>query len=213
MVKADGEWSGDDFVKQSNALAQGIPLSLRSTRRFSLSRPCALPVLHRWRVAVRRRTAHHRRFYNPSTGDGDRRSAHSAAPRRSIAAVDAAAAAFSRLARNSPGGARAVFFRYRQLIEDNFRPALARPYPASIGKTLVEARGSVYRGLENVEYACGAPTLLMGDTLENLARNVDCETLTSSRSASASASRRSISQPWCRSGCSRWRWSAEIPSS
>ena len=43
--------------------------------------------------------------------------------------------------------------------------------------TLVEARGSIFRGLENVEYACGAPSLLFGDTLENLARNVDCETL------------------------------------
>ena len=29
----------------------------------------------------------------------------------------------------------------------------------------------------SVEYACGAPTLLMGDTLENLARGVDCETM------------------------------------
>src|SRR6185503_13792637 len=45
------------------------------------------------------------------------------------------------------------------------------------GKTLAEARGSVYRGLENIEYACGVPTLLMGDTLENIARGVDCETL------------------------------------
>ena len=38
------------------------------------------------------------------------------------------------------------------------------------GKTLAEARGSVHRGIENIEYACGIPTLLMGDTLENLAR-------------------------------------------
>ncbi|MCA1660537.1 MAG: CoA-acylating methylmalonate-semialdehyde dehydrogenase, partial [Verrucomicrobiaceae bacterium] len=40
-----------------------------------------------------------------------------------------------------------------------------------------EARGSTYRGIENIEYACGVPTLLFGDTLENLARGVDCETL------------------------------------
>ena len=39
-----------------------------------------------------------------------------------------------------------------------------------------EARGSLYRGLENVEYACGIPSLLFGDTLENVARGVDCET-------------------------------------
>lgn len=35
----------------------------------------------------------------------------------------------------------------------------------------------VHRGLENIEYACGVPTLLMGDTLPNLARGADCETL------------------------------------
>jgi malonate-semialdehyde dehydrogenase (acetylating)/methylmalonate-semialdehyde dehydrogenase len=45
------------------------------------------------------------------------------------------------------------------------------------GKTLAEARGSLFRGVENIEYACGAPTLLMGDSLENIARGVDCETL------------------------------------
>ena len=45
------------------------------------------------------------------------------------------------------------------------------------GKTLAEARGSAYRGIENVEYACGSSALLMGDTLENLARGVDCETM------------------------------------
>ena len=41
-------------------------------------------------------------------------------------------------------------------------------------KTHAEARGSVYRGLENIEYACGIPSLLMGDTLEQtLQRGVD----------------------------------------
>jgi malonate-semialdehyde dehydrogenase (acetylating)/methylmalonate-semialdehyde dehydrogenase len=40
----------------------------------------------------------------------------------------------------------------------------------------VEARGSLYRGIENIEYACGVPSLLFGDSLENVARNVDCET-------------------------------------
>src|SRR5207248_7187055 len=45
------------------------------------------------------------------------------------------------------------------------------------GKTLAESRGSAYRGIENIEYACSVPTLLMGDTLENLARGVDCETM------------------------------------
>src|SRR5262249_8640298 len=45
------------------------------------------------------------------------------------------------------------------------------------GKTLAEARASVQRGLEMVEFACGAPSLLMGQALPNVAPQVDCETV------------------------------------
>lgn len=112
--------------------------------------------------------------YNPSTGDviaecplGGAAEVH--------AAVEAAAAAFPAWSETPPVERARVFFRYRQLIEDNF-DLLCQTVSREHGKTAAEARGSVYRGLENVEYACGIPTLLMGDTLENLARNVDCET-------------------------------------
>ncbi len=91
-------------------------------------------------------------------------------------AVEAAAAAFPAW-RDTPAVERArLFFRYRQLIEENF-DRICQSVSREHGKTLAEARGSVYRGIENVEYACGVPTLLMGDTLENLARGVDCETM------------------------------------
>jgi len=43
------------------------------------------------------------------------------------------------------------------------------------GKTLDEAKGSVRRGIENVEHACGIPTLMMGKTLEDVAAGIDCE--------------------------------------
>ncbi len=112
--------------------------------------------------------------YNPSTGDviaecplGGAAEVH--------AAVEAAAAAFPAWSETPPVERARVFFRYRQLIEDNFE-LLCQTVSREHGKTAAEARGSVYRGLENVEYACGIPTLLMGDTLANLARNVDCET-------------------------------------
>src|SRR5436305_14975259 len=91
-------------------------------------------------------------------------------------AVEAAAAAFPAW-RDTPAIERArVFFRYRQLLEENF-DAICRSVCREHGKTMAEARGSAFRGIENVEYACSAPTLLMGDTLENLARGVDCETM------------------------------------
>jgi malonate-semialdehyde dehydrogenase (acetylating)/methylmalonate-semialdehyde dehydrogenase len=112
--------------------------------------------------------------YNPSTGDVIAECPLGGAAEVN-AAVKAAAAAFPAWRETPPVERARIFFRYRQLIEENF-DLLCQTVSREHGKTLVEARGSVYRGLENVEYACGAPTLLMGDTLENLARNVDCET-------------------------------------
>jgi malonate-semialdehyde dehydrogenase (acetylating)/methylmalonate-semialdehyde dehydrogenase len=91
-------------------------------------------------------------------------------------AVEAAAEAFPGW-RDTPSVERArVFFRYRQLVEENF-DRICTSVTREHGKTLAEARGSVYRGLENIEFACAAPTLLMGDTLEEIARGVDCETM------------------------------------
>src|SRR6478672_3499557 len=91
-------------------------------------------------------------------------------------AVESAAAAFPAW-RDTPAMERArLFFRYRQLVEENF-DRICRSVTREHGKTLAEARGSAYRGIENIEYACAIPSLLMGDTLENLARGVDCETV------------------------------------
>ncbi len=113
--------------------------------------------------------------FNPSTGD-----VIAQCPAGGAAEVDAAVAAAQAAFpawRETPAVERArVFFRYRQLIEQNF-DRLCATVSREHGKTLSEARGDVHRGLENVEYACGVPTLLFGDTLENLARGVDCETL------------------------------------
>jgi malonate-semialdehyde dehydrogenase (acetylating)/methylmalonate-semialdehyde dehydrogenase len=113
--------------------------------------------------------------FNPSTGD-----VIAECPIGSAALVDeavqAAAAAFPAWRDTPPVERARIFFRYRQLVEQNFDKicvTLSREH----GKTLSEARGDLHRGMENIEYACGIPTLLMGDTLENIARGVDCETL------------------------------------
>jgi len=91
-------------------------------------------------------------------------------------AVESAAAAFPAWRDTPPVERARIFFRYRQLIEENF-DRICASVTREHGKTLAEARGSVYRGIENVEFACGVPTLLKGETLENLARGVDCETM------------------------------------
>ncbi len=134
--------------------------------------PCPLYIAGEWLTPRDLATTP---VFNPSTGDVIA-ACPAGGPTEVNAAVEAAHAAFPAW-RDTPAVERArVFFRYRQLVEENF-DLLCRTVSREHGKTLGEARGSVYRGLENIEYACGVPTLLFGDTLGNLARGVDCETL------------------------------------
>ncbi|MEO7412605.1 MAG: CoA-acylating methylmalonate-semialdehyde dehydrogenase [Opitutaceae bacterium] len=113
--------------------------------------------------------------YNPSTGDVIAECPAGGLPEVN-AAVEAAAAAFPAWRDTPPVERARVFFRYRQLVEANFDP-LCQTVSREHGKTNAEARGSIFRGLENIEYACGIPTLLFGDSLRNIARGVDCDTI------------------------------------
>ncbi|MFM8282551.1 MAG: CoA-acylating methylmalonate-semialdehyde dehydrogenase [Planctomycetaceae bacterium] len=91
-------------------------------------------------------------------------------------AVRAAAAAFPAWM-DTPAVERArILFRLKMLLEGEFE-SLARSVTLEHGKTLVEARGDVRRGLENIEFACGAPSLLMGESAENVARGIDCDSI------------------------------------
>src|SRR5262249_54338188 len=67
-------------------------------------------------------------------------------------------------------------FRFREKLESHTEE-LARLVTREHGKTLPESRASVQRGIEMVEFSCGIPSLLMGQTLPNIASNVDCETV------------------------------------
>ncbi len=87
-------------------------------------------------------------------------------------ACEAAARAFTGW-RAVPAAERArVLFRYRQLLEERFDD-LATLVVKENGKLLSEARGSVRRGIDVVEFACGIPSLLMGKTLPEISRDVD----------------------------------------
>lgn len=91
-------------------------------------------------------------------------------------AVEAAKKAFPEW-RDTPPVIRArAMFRFRALLEDNFEE-IARIVTTEHGKTLDEARGSVRRGIECVEVACGSPSLLMGYGLENIAAGIDCNVI------------------------------------
>src|SRR4051794_27581883 len=91
-------------------------------------------------------------------------------------AVAAAATALPAWA-ETPAVERArVLFRFRERLVERAEE-LARLVTREHGKTLGESRASVQRGIEMVEFACGIPSLLMGQVLPNIARDVDCETV------------------------------------
>jgi malonate-semialdehyde dehydrogenase (acetylating)/methylmalonate-semialdehyde dehydrogenase len=89
------------------------------------------------------------------------------------AAVQAAKAAFP-MWRSTPAPQRArILFRLKSLLEEH-KEDLARTLTIEHGKVVAETRGEVQRGIENVEHACGIPTLMMGDTVEEIAGGIDC---------------------------------------
>ena len=90
------------------------------------------------------------------------------------AAVDAAKTAFPAWRRVPPVQRARVLFRFKNLLEEHF-DEIARLVTEENGKTLDESRGSLRRGVENVEHACGIPSLMMGKSLEDVASGIDCE--------------------------------------
>ena len=109
--------------------------------------------------------------FDPSTGDVSAR-IPLASVEETAAAVEAASAAFPAWRDTPPLHRARVLFRFKELLDRNL-DELARLVSAEHGKVLSDARGSVIRGLEVVEFACGAPNLLKGHFSENVGRNMD----------------------------------------
>ncbi len=65
-----------------------------------------------------------------------------------------------------------VLYRYKALLEKHLED-VARILTTENGKTFDDARTEVRRSIQMVEVACGMPTLMMGDSLENVARGID----------------------------------------
>ena len=79
--------------------------------------------------------------------------------------------------RKTPIGARArIFLKYQQLIRENIKE-LAAILTAEQGKTLADAEGDVFRGLEVVEHASAVGNLQLGELGNNVANGVDTYTL------------------------------------
>ncbi|WP_174875143.1 CoA-acylating methylmalonate-semialdehyde dehydrogenase [Vogesella oryzae] len=109
--------------------------------------------------------------FNPSIGEAVRQVA--LADEATIQAAIAAAKAAFPAWRNTPPAKRAqVMFRFKQLLEAN-RDKIAAMISEEHGKTIEDAVGELQRGIENVEYACGAPELLKGEYNRNVGPNID----------------------------------------
>ncbi|MDR4886851.1 CoA-acylating methylmalonate-semialdehyde dehydrogenase [Fredinandcohnia sp. QZ13] len=89
-------------------------------------------------------------------------------------AVKAAREAFKTW-KNTPVPKRArILYKYHYLLTENHE-RLARLVVQENGKAYKEAHGEVLRGIECVEFAAGTPTLMMGETLSNIAEDIDSE--------------------------------------
>jgi len=87
-------------------------------------------------------------------------------------AVESAARAF-RTWKNTPIAARArIMLKLQELIRRDMKK-IAAVLTAEQGKTLPDAEGDVFRGLEVVEHACSIGTLTLGELAENVAHGVD----------------------------------------
>lgn len=87
-------------------------------------------------------------------------------------AADAASAAFATWRNVSTSNRVRVMLKFQDLIRANMEE-LAENITKEQGKTLADARGDVFRGLEVVEHCCAMGTVMMGETAESVSTNLD----------------------------------------
>ena len=111
------------------------------------------------------------KIFNPATGEQE--SEVNLASKADLdSAVEIAQKAFKTWSLNPPLQRARIMFKFKELIEKNF-DELAKLIVSEHGKVYEDAKGSLIRGLEVVEFACGIPHLLKGEFSENVGTNVD----------------------------------------
>ena len=111
------------------------------------------------------------KIFNPATGEQE--SEVILASKADLdGAVEIAQKAFQTWSLNPPLQRARIMFKFKELIEKNF-DELAKLIVSEHGKVYEDAKGSLIRGLEVVEFACGIPHLLKGEFSENVGTNVD----------------------------------------
>jgi malonate-semialdehyde dehydrogenase (acetylating)/methylmalonate-semialdehyde dehydrogenase len=122
---------------------------------------------------INAQSARYADVYNPSTGRVIARVPLCTAE-QTAEVVEAAAAALPAWSETPVVERARLMFRFRALLEQHFEE-LAALVTREHGKTLAEARAEVNRGIEVVEFACGIPSLITGESLPNIAPEVDAE--------------------------------------
>src|SRR5882672_1691669 len=87
-------------------------------------------------------------------------------------AIDAAAAAYPAWRRTPPEDRIQPLFKLKNLLEEHLDD-ISRLITQENGKTFTEAKAEMRRAIENVEVACGIPTMMQGYNLEDVARRID----------------------------------------
>ena len=111
------------------------------------------------------------KVFNPATGDQSSE-VNLATTNDVDTAVDAAKKAFVTWSQKTPLFRARILFKFKELIEKN-SDELTKLIVSEHGKVYEDAKGSLTRGLEVVEFACGIPQLLKGEFTENVGTNVD----------------------------------------
>ncbi|XP_039597696.1 methylmalonate-semialdehyde dehydrogenase [acylating], mitochondrial [Polypterus senegalus] len=113
-------------------------------------------------------------IHNPATNEVIGR-VPKATQEEMLAAVKSCRKAFPSWSETSILARQQVFLRYQQLIKDNLKE-IAKLITLEQGKTLADAEGDVFRGLQVVEHACSITSLMLGETLPSLTKDMDTYT-------------------------------------
>ncbi len=109
--------------------------------------------------------------YNPATGEISAKLSMASAT-ETMAAIDAAQAAFPAWSATPALRRARIMFKFKALLDEHAND-LAKAISLEHGKTISDARGEVTRGIEVVEFSCGAPHLLKGDFNDNVGTGID----------------------------------------
>lgn len=109
--------------------------------------------------------------YNPATGETIAQVPLSSKEELNTA-VEVANEAYKKWSREAVPKRARILFKFQQLLVENW-DALAELISIENGKNFTEAKGEVQRGIECVEFAAGAPTLMMGKQLPDIATNIE----------------------------------------